>query len=123
MAVYVYAGKIVRRGSGYLSTDSGFVDIPGPAGATTLSLSWNLPIANEDGSTPISPAITWQRIRYDTSSKSPLGGYAYVKYINSGSTTSVSISSLASNTYYCVHETYNGLAWSESSNEFPKASA
>ena len=97
-------------------------DVPGPAGALTLTLSWALPMLNADGSA-ISPAVTDQRIQYDTVSRSPVGTYAYVKYVGNGTSTTVAITSLAAGTYYAVHQTYNGLGWSDASTEFSKASA
>jgi hypothetical protein len=98
-----------------------FTDVPGPTGATNLVLAWDLPNYNADG-TSLSPSLSYQRVLYDTVSRAPLGGYAYAKYINSGTATGTTISSLAVGTYYCVLQTYNGTEWSESSSEFAKAS-
>ena len=110
--------RITVTGTGTVS----LVDVPGPAGALTLNLAWALPALNADGSA-ISPAISNQRIQYDTVSRSPVGTYAYVKYIGNGTSTSVAIGSLAAGTYYSIHQTYNGLGWSDASTEFSKASA
>ena len=116
-ARFKYGGAPIATPGG-----GGFTDVPGPAGALALALSWALPTLNADGSA-ISPAVSNQRIQYDTVSRSPVGTYAYVKYIGNGTSTSVSIPSLAAGTYYATHQTYNGLGWSDASPEFSKASA
>lgn len=112
MAIYVFAGKIIKRGSGFLSNGSTHTDVPGPAGAQTLSVSWDQPLISADGSAL--GTLSWFAIRYATTEPTlwdPLTTqYPYVKWINNGGATSGSVTNLAAGTYYAtvIAEDSNG---------------
>jgi len=104
MALYVYNGNILIVGGGSASDgQSTHSDSPGPSGATTLSLNWTLPTTKADGKAL--GTISWVQILYATTE--PTNGdplttqFPYWKWINSAA-TSGSVSSLASNGYWCA---------------------
>ena len=90
-------------------------DVPGPAGALSITFSWDLPLFNADG-TPLTPPVS-QRVEYSTVSKLPDEAYEYVKIVASGSATSVTITNLAAGTYFGAVRIFDGTNWSELSPE------
>lgn len=99
--IYALVGALQFGGtSGATSTHT---DSPGPSGATTLSLAWTLPTLKADGTAL--GTISWVQMLYATSepvNTDPLTTqFPYWKWINSAA-TSGSITSLASNGYWCA---------------------
>lgn len=72
----------------------GYTDVPGPAGATSFTITWPTPILSDSGSAlGYTPVV---RIDYGTTE----GVYPYCKYIVDGSLGTGTVSGIASNTYY-----------------------
>jgi hypothetical protein len=123
MAIYVFAGKVVRRGTGLLSNGvtatqaivAPFLTDP-IEGTGTVTINWDIPTRQEDGTTPIASnnAITSFNAYYTASANGAQnacpGGTGVVTVTGiSASATSRAIS-MSAGTYWLSMSTLNGYS-------------
>lgn len=95
-AFAVVAGYAVRRGMPPTASAPapGHTNNPGPAGATAFTVAWN-PLTTDYMNNTYAGAY-WVRVEYGTDDVT----FPYWKYAEDGTLLTLTISSLASNTYY-----------------------
>lgn len=98
---FIRPGRYTPSGGGGGGGGGGHTDSVGPAGASSLTYSWDLPLNSADGTAL--GTIVWVQMLYATSepvNTDPLTTqYPYWHWINSAATTGT-ITGLASGTYY-----------------------